>query len=248
MAQIGEDLGVEWEAALDHGVSYHMLAEYYRIERGSIGPLRSWMDRHWAVSTEKVRTSAAHKLIVTLDFPIIYTTNYDRNIEAAFEAHGRDYIKIASARDIARTRQGVTQIVKFHGDFDDDTSLVITETDYFDRLAFESPLDIKFRSDALGKTLLFIGYSMTDINIRLLLHNLSCTWARSGYGNDRPSSFAFLGRPNPIQEAILAQWGVTALWGATEDPEGNLIDFLESLQRNHSEEPPRRIKRRKQQR
>ncbi len=25
--------------------SHHMLAEYYRLKQGSIGPLRSWMDR-----------------------------------------------------------------------------------------------------------------------------------------------------------------------------------------------------------
>jgi hypothetical protein len=230
MSQIGEELNVAWKETLGQGVSYHMLAEYYRIQRGSIGPLRSWMDRHWAVSAKKVRASRTHRLIVSLEFPIIYTTNYDRNIETAFEAHGRDYVKIASARDIAEAREGVTQIVKFHGDFEDDASLVITETDYFDRLAFDSPLDIKFRSDALGKTVLFVGYSMTDINIRLLLHHLSRTWQQSGYGNDRPSSFAFLGSPNPVQQAILAQWGVTALWGDSDDPETNLVQFLERLQ------------------
>jgi hypothetical protein len=230
MNHIGEELGMSSADAIGHGTSYHMLAEYYRIQRGSIGPLRSWMDRHWTISAKKVRSSRLHEIIVALGFPIIYTTNYDRNIEAAFEAHRREYVKIASARDIAKAREDVTQIVKFHGDFDDDASLVITETDYFDRLAFESPLDIKLRSDALGKTVLFVGYSMTDINIRLLLHNLSRTWEKSGYSNERPSSFAFLGRPNPVQQAILAQWGVTALWGEGEDPESDLLKFLGSLQ------------------
>jgi hypothetical protein len=133
-----------------------------------------------------------HALIVTLDFPIIYTTNYDRNIEAAFEVHGREYVKVAHARDIANIKQGVTQIVKFHVYFDDDGSLVITETDYFNRLAFDAPLDVKFRSDALGKTVLFIGCSRNDMNIRLLLHNLWRTWKASGYEKDRPKSFAFM--------------------------------------------------------
>jgi len=35
--------------------------------------------------------------------------------------------------------------VKLHGTFDDDASLVLTETSYFDRLEFESPIDIKMR-------------------------------------------------------------------------------------------------------
>jgi hypothetical protein len=209
--------------------SYQTLAEYYRIKQGSIGPLRSWMDRMWRVSEEKVRASKMHELIVLLDFPIIYTTNYDRNIEAAFAAHKRDYVKVANARDIAKTREGVTQVVKFHGDFDDDDSLVITETDYLNRLAFDAPLDIKFRADALGKTVLFIGYSMTDMNIRLLLHNLRRTWQSSGHEKDRPKSFVFMARRNPVQEAILGEWGIAVLSGETDDPEQALTKFLQTL-------------------
>jgi hypothetical protein len=80
---------------------------------------------------------------------------------------------------------------------------VITETDYFDRLAFDSPLDVKLRSDALGKTVLFVGYSMSDMNIRLLLHRLWLTWHRSSYERDRPPSFVFMAMANPMQEAVL---------------------------------------------
>src|SRR3954454_10265558 len=215
-----------WQSLIDHladelkldpadlvntPASHYALAEYYRIVQGSIGPLRSWMDRNWKVSQEQVQRSKMHELIVSLDFPILYTTNYDRNIEAAFAAHGRDYIKIANARDIAKLREGVPQIVKFHGDFDDDDSLVITETDYFDRLSFDTPLDIKFRSDALSKTVLFIGYSMSDLNIRLLLHSLWRTWRLSGFQNDRPRSFIFMGEKDRMQQALLEQWGIEAL-------------------------------------
>src|SRR5205085_1237171 len=186
---------------------------------GNIGSLRSWMDRHWKVSEEQVRTSKIHELIVALEFPIIYTTNYDRNLEVAFEIHDRPFVKVANARDVAKTIEGVTQIVKFHGDFDDDESLVIAETDYFNRLSFDTPLDIKFRADALGRTILFIGYSMSDMNIRLLLHSLWQTWRQSGYENNRPKSFVFMTRSDPVQQAVLAQWGITTMIGEGKDPE-----------------------------
>jgi hypothetical protein len=224
-----EEIGLDRDDAMPSGATYHTLAEYYRLRQGSIGPLRSWMDRNWKVSEDNVRRSRMHALIVELDFPIIYTTNYDRNIEAAFAAHGRDYVKVANARDIAKTREGVTQIVKFHGDFDDDDSLVITETDYFNRLAFDAPLDIKFRSDALGRTVLFIGYSMSDMNIRLLLHKLWRTWEASGYAKDRPPSFVFMAADNPLQRAILGEWGITAMSGEGDEPEHALTGFLEGL-------------------
>jgi len=227
--RMSEELGLRSNNSRGRITSQHTIAEYYRIKKGSIGPLRSWLDRNWKVSGEEVRASKMHELIVSLDFPIVYTTNYDRNIEAAFDAHGRDYVKVANARDIAKTRDGVTQVVKFHGDFDDDDSLVITETDYFNRLAFNSPLDVKLQSDALGKTVLFIGYSMTDMNIRLLLHNLWRTWQMSGYAKDRPKSFVFMARPDPVQQAILGEWGITALSGESDDPEQALTRFLEIL-------------------
>jgi len=225
---MAEDLGVESEG-FSGSNSHHTLAEFYRIKQGSIGPLRSWMDRHWKVSENKVRSSKIHELIVTMEFPIIYTTNYDRNLEAAFEIHQRPFVKVANARDVAKAVEGVTQIVKFHGDFDDDQSLVIAETDYFNRLSFDAPLDIKFRADALGKTILFIGYSMSDMNIRLLLHSLWKTWRQSGYENNRPKSFVFMAHSEPVQQAVLAQWGITTLIEESEDPEQALTTFLSKL-------------------
>lgn len=220
------------ELALDHAAieglseAHQMLAEYYRIKHGNIGSLRSWLDRHWSVARGSVAKSAIHRLIVELDFPVIYTTNYDRNLELAFQEHGRAYAKIANAKEIADAPAGVTHIIKYHGDFDDDGSLVLTETDFLDRLTFDSPVDIKFRVDALARTILFIGYSMSDPNIRLLLHRIWGTWQKSGYEKDRPPSFIFMAHPNPIQEALLARWGITAV---TPQRDENAADALASF-------------------
>ncbi len=222
-----EELGPDADA--ESAASYLTLAEYYRLTRGSIGPLRSWMDRTWSVSESAVRGSRVHELVVALDFPLLYTTNYDNNLEVAFRLHGKRFVKVANARDIANTVEGVPQIVKFHGDFEDDESLVLAETDYFDRLAFDSPLDIKFKADALGRTLLFIGYSLSDLNIRLLLHRLWQTWRRSGREKDRPPSFIFMPKVDPVQQAVLSQWGLTVLSHEAEDPQAALLGFLEDL-------------------
>lgn len=231
IAHMRKELGVDRDVIEGAQSEYQTLAEYYRLKLGSLGPLRSWMDRHWTVSHDKVRQSRLHRLIVALDFPVIYTTNYDRNLEVAYEIHGKPYTKVANARDIARSFSDTTQIIKFHGDFDDDASLVLTETDYFDRLSFDSPLDVKFRADALGKTILFIGYSLSDMNIRLLLHRLWQTWHRSNCEKDRPRSFVFMPRHNPVEEAVLARWGITMLTDdKAEDPEDAACTFLERLQ------------------
>ncbi|WP_230529896.1 SIR2 family NAD-dependent protein deacylase [Microvirga roseola] len=213
----------------DGDINHLTLAEFYRLRQGSIGPLRSWMDRNWSIPEDALKASRVHDLICRLDFPIIYTTNFDRNLETAFDLHGRDYVKIVNAKDIARVRNGVTQIVKYHGDFDDDKSIVIAETDYLERLSFESPLDIKFRSDALGKTILFVGYSMSDLNIRFLLHRLWRTWIGSGYDRDRPPSYVFMLRHNPVEEAVLEQWGLRVLTEKDCPPDQALEVFLTKL-------------------
>jgi hypothetical protein len=229
MKHIGEELGLDPESCASPDTSYLTLAEFYRLKQGSIGPLRSWMDRNWSIPEDKLKSSRVHELIAQLDFPIIYTTNFDRNLEAALTLHGQEFVKIVNAKDIARIKDGVTQVVKYHGDFDDDPSIVIAETDYLDRLSFESPLDIKFRSDSLGKTILFVGYSLTDLNIRFLLHRLWKTWRASGFERDRPASYVFMIRPNPIEEAVLEQWGIRVITDATGKPDSALESFLSRL-------------------
>ncbi|HYF53137.1 MAG TPA: SIR2 family protein [Salinarimonas sp.] len=221
------ELGLDPEIAPD--LNYFTLAEYYRLKLGSIGPLRSWMDRNWSIPDEALRKSRVHDLIVRLDFPIIYTTNFDRNLETAFALRDKDFVKIVNAKDVARVRPGATQIVKLHGDFDDDASIVIAETDYLDRLSFDSPLDMKFQADALGKTLLFIGYSLSDLNIRFLLHRLWKTWQASGYERDRPRSYVFMMRANPIDAAVLEQWGIEVITQDDVEPARRLEAFLERI-------------------
>lgn len=205
------------------------LAEFYRVTKGQIGPLRSWMDREWHSSSIDISKSRVHELIAKADFDLIYTTNYDRWLERAFDHYKIPYSRIAGVSDLALINKDKTQIVKFHGDFDDDTSIVLDETSYFDRLEFESPLDIKFRSDVLGRSVLFIGYSLSDINIRYLFYRLANIWKKSSRSLSQPKSFIFSIRPNAIQEAVLAQWNIEMIVSQSDNPETGLIELLEQL-------------------
>jgi hypothetical protein len=205
------------------------LAEYYEITKTSLGSLRSWMDRTWHQDEAKVDSSKVHQAIVDLKFPIIYTTNYDRWLEIVFNRRGEPFVKIANVGDFATIRDNVTQIIKLHGDFEDDRSLVLTEASYFERLAFESPLDIKLRSDSIGKTILFVGYGLSDINIRYLLYKLYRLWEQSPFKNERPKSYMFLARPNEIQEKILDKRGIVPIVSENDDARAGLIEFLERL-------------------
>lgn len=206
------------------------LAEYYALETGSIGPLRSWLDVEWhRNAAARVRRSVIHRLIVRLRFPIIYTTNYDRYLELAHEAHGVAYTKVSNLSGVAAGRPGVTEIVKLHGDFEDDGSVVLTESSHFDRLPMDGPLDLKLRADLLGRVALFVGYSVSDVSMRYLLYRLHKLWAGSAYGHARPRAFVFLGRPNPVQERVLSSWGIVPLVAEGDDVGEGLRRLLERL-------------------
>jgi hypothetical protein len=208
---------------------FYALAEYYRIKKGSVGPLRSWMDQQWHSSNVQIENSKIHQLICSLQFPIIYTTNYDRWLERAFEFHGKDYLKIALVADLTKIKDHQTQIVKFHGDFDDDNSIVLTQTSYFERLEFETPLDIKLRSDVLGKGVLFIGYSLSDINLRFIFYKLSKMWQNVSLSDVRPQSFIFYPQPNVVQKAIFKEWGIKMITSEKDNLAEALEEFLTKL-------------------
>jgi NAD-dependent SIR2 family protein deacetylase len=213
---------------------YLALAEYYLEEKGSLEPLLSWMDRTWHSPEKEVGASPVHRLIVELAPPIIYTTNYDRWLEKAFEHHGKSYTRIAGVADFTGIRDDVTQIVKFHGDFQYAGSVVLTESSYFERLAFESPLDIKLRSDMLCRTILFIGYRLSDINIRYLFYKLQRLWDSALFSEKRPPSYIFLSRPDPVQEAVLRRRGIVTIASRGDNPGEGLRLFLEDLVRNRT--------------
>lgn len=225
---MAEELGFDPDIYRTYGTNF-TLAEYYRVVKGQIGPLRSWMDREWHSSSIDISTSRVHELIAKADFDLIYTTNYDRWLERAFDHYHKPYSKIASVGDLALTARSKPQIVKFHGDFDDDASIVLDETSYFERLGFESPLDIKFRSDVLGRSVLFIGYALGDINIRYLFYRLKNIWKQSSRGAPPPTSYVFSARANAIQEAVLDQWNIKMISSQNDDPKAALEHFLEQL-------------------
>ncbi len=205
------------------------LAEYYSLQHGSLGQLRSKLDVAWHGLDVNIGASRVHKAIIELGFPIIYTTNYDRWIERAFDDAGRAYLKIVNVGDLRNEESGLTQIVKFHGDFDDDASIVLTDSSYLARLDFDTPLDIKLRSDTLGRSIVFVGYSLSDINLRYLLYKLTRLWAASPYAAARPTSYILLPNPNPVLEEVLESRGVRAIIADTDDTADGLAEFLEKL-------------------
>ena len=158
-----------------------------------------------------------------------YTTNYDRWLEISHAEFGVKYDRIASVADMVAVSDGNRQIIKFHGDFAADESIVLDETSYYQRLNFDTPLDIKLRNDVLSNSVLFIGYSLTDFNIRLLFYRLTEMWGNSPLASARPKSYVFTNRLNPAAEEVLRHWGIEMIVSDEDDPKTALTDFLQEL-------------------
>jgi hypothetical protein len=227
LRKVASDLRAsESEPILDYDViskeadrDFLRIAEYLYIRAGSnIGPLRLSMTT--ALQTEMdVLNSTAHVELVNLGAPQVYTTNFDALIERTYRALGQSVDVVALSRDVALADANQTQVVKYHGDLQYDETLVVTESQYYTRLDFESPMDLKFRSDLLGRSVLFVGYSFSDINIRIIWFKLM-QMMQDVPKEDRPRSYIVRLQPNRVLEALFSDVGVQTI---VLDPESEAV-------------------------
>jgi hypothetical protein len=112
--------------------------------------------------------SRQHECLVQLDTPTIYTTNWDNIIEMTYDRLSKPYNLVERASDFLAIDPSITTIIKYHGSLRHPETLVITESDYYDRFGIDSPFDIRLRADLLESSLLFLGYSLRDYNVRYI--------------------------------------------------------------------------------
>lgn len=213
-----------------------ILAEFYYIKHyKKFGTLRTKLDQKWhtADSMEKLKTSKFHEILARKNFQLIYTTNYDQWIEKAFELYKEPFHKITDVLHISDAKKNVPQIVKFHGDFTDDNSIVLNESSYYRRMKFEDPIDVKFKSDLLNHSVLFMGYSLSDMNIRRILCELNNCWPLE-YRRRKPKCYIIVKSHNEIIDTVLEDWGVipvTAEELGITDPDRNVqnASILEAI-------------------
>jgi len=123
--------------------------------------------------------SKIHESVLILDPKVVITTNYDTIYEnycregAAVE--GYHVAKYYETHLIADLRSPVRLIIKAHGCVTDPAQIVLTKSQYFKaRQSFSNFYKI-LDSLFLTNTLLFIGYSLNDPDIQLVLENVNIT-------------------------------------------------------------------------
>lgn len=110
-----------------------------------------------------------HKLLAEIDLPMI-TTNYDTLIEKAFASCGKKLQKIVHDKQIPLATDSF--LIKIHGCAEEPDTCIITEKDYYRYIYSDSELKKFVRTIFTRNCIIFIGYSLADINFRLLLLDL----------------------------------------------------------------------------
>ncbi len=215
--QLLSRLAAETEGALPYdqlkaftGGDNLQIAEYLYLKSDQrIGPLRHVLERGLPEGADPT-LSPAHVELVNLGAPQIYTTNYDDLIETTHRSLGVPVNVVALGKDVAAAGQQMTQVVKYHGDLRHESTLVLTESSYYNRLDFESAMDVKFRADLLGRSVLYMGYSFRDINIRLIWFKLNKMMEDIPTA-DRRQSYIVRLEPNPVLEELYEAVGLKTL-------------------------------------
>jgi hypothetical protein len=129
--------------------------------------------------TPKYQPSSVHRSVLKMDPKIVITTNYDDIYEkycaTGDAAAGYNACRYYDTHLINDLRSPVRSIIKAHGCVTDLSRSVLTRHQYFkarqEASNFYKILDALF----ITHTLFFIGYSLSDPDIQLLLENTNIT-------------------------------------------------------------------------
>jgi len=190
LKEIATDLGLD----IDEETDLIALAQFYETKQMNRAKLDRLIIEEF---TKDTALSDNHKLLANLPIDTVWTTNYDKLIEAAFEeAHRRvDVKKTQESLQHPLPGRGVT-VYKMHGDVDSPQDAVLTKEDYETYDLNRELFSIKLKGDLVGKTFLFVGFSFTDPNIDYILGRI-----RALLGKDKGQHYAVLRWPSrPVRK------------------------------------------------
>lgn len=105
---------------------------------------------------------------------VILTTNYDTFIEDSFGDNEREILKkYIGQKGLFQGGTGYCELYKIHGSIEEPNSIIITEEDYKEYDKNSILITSKIVSSLLNSPIIFIGYSLTDLNIKNIIKNFS---------------------------------------------------------------------------
>lgn len=120
---------------------------------------------------DRFKPSDLHVALLDLDPKIVFTTNYDKLFDLA--AMGGYRIHSVRSHNVANDlRLGEPVLVRLHGSTDAMDEVVLTRTDYAEVTRSGQDVFDALRALSLTSTILFVGYSLEDPDIQLVLQEI----------------------------------------------------------------------------
>lgn len=122
---------------------------------------------------------------------------------------------------------GDAEVIKFHGDWDHPEAMVVTEADYEKRLKLSTALDWRLLGDALGRVILFIGYSFRDPNVSYLLRFFHELHKEHPEGNAR--AYIFVADPSDFERTLFRSRKMEIIPINGADMTAGVVQMLERI-------------------
>lgn len=142
----------------------------------------------------QIKAGKTHRAFCDLYFDTICTTNFDFLIEQTLNEKSIPFSTIVSEDRLPISTHEKTKLVKLHGDFNHPERMVITENDYDNFIDKNKVFSTYISNLFITKTLLLIGYSFEDNDIRTLWQIIG-----SRLGKLRTPAYVVLVDANPIE-------------------------------------------------
>jgi hypothetical protein len=209
------------------------ILEFFRIVNADqFADIRNWMLKRMQPPVAALQASVIHQGLVAMQLcRLFYTTNFDDFLERSFAAAGRPCKRIAIEAHMWVAKSEEAEIVKFHGDLRNPENMVLSESDYENRLKLDTPMDHRLRADVLGRALLFIGYSFRDWNVSYLFRLVNDQFGRLPDSLGGRRAYIAVMDPSEFEERLFAARNIEVIPIGSESPQADIAELLEDLRR-----------------
>lgn len=180
---------------------------------------------------DRLRPTDTHRLLPEIQFSAVVTTNYDVLLEGVYTSPDggvpRSYTQEDTGALSALHRDGKFYILKLHGDIDRIETIVLGRSDYrevmFANQAYRDFLTTLFGS----KTVLFVGTSLTDFDLLLLLDEMRTAF--KGYGSFHYALMPQQGAGRIRRKRFERDYGIQIITYLATEGHPEVRQFLEEL-------------------
>ena len=166
----GQALGIDTQNISSE--DYLKIPQYYYNSRKE----KDYYDVIWDKFNVNVKPNDIHDAIFKLKPYHIVTTNYDELLEEAARNQGVFYDVVSKDEDLPYTLNN-NMIIKMHGDLKN-KNIVLKEDDYLSYFRNFKLIQNYIKSLISTYTILFLGYSINDINVKYIFQ-----WVKDILGN-----------------------------------------------------------------